>query len=130
MNGHIYEMRDVYESDNGTDIDASFVTRDYPINDPKRVFYLCELVIGYVAQVNGGDIRVRASVDFGENWSNYVTFTQLANPTYIEYICNFMMRGRQVRFEFSNVDGANFNFESFIIGYNDNDEQGVKRFNA
>lgn len=128
--GHIYEMRDAYDSDNGVNIDALFVTRDFPLNDPKRVFFLCELVIGYARQLAGGDIRVRASVDFGENWSNYVTFTQLANPDYIEYICNFMMRGRQVRFEFSNVLGSNFNFESFIVGYNDNDEQGVKRFNA
>jgi len=123
-NGYVYEMRDTYNDDNGTVIDASFTTRDYPLNDPVHVFMLLEAVLGMTERLVG-DIQIRASADFGETWSNWINVDQAGGASYVEYIANFMHKGLQVRFEVANVAGADFEVESIMIGFND--ELGHKK---
>jgi hypothetical protein len=74
-------------------------------------------------------MRVRASVDFGSTWSEWITFTidgtgaDVSSSTFSEFICNFILRGTQCRFEFSNYYAnaytAPFVLENFTIGYFD-----------
>lgn len=123
-NGYIYEMRDVYDDDNGTVIAAAFTTRDYALNDPKHTFMLLEAVVGMARRLTG-TIQIRASVDFGETWSAWVPVVQAGGAEYVEYIANFIQKGLQVRFEVGNVAGADFEVESIMIGYND--EMGKKK---
>ena len=68
-------------------------------------------------------IQIRASVDFGENWCNWIDIDIDGAVSYIEGIVNFMERGKQVRLELRNVDGSNINIESIVIGYNDMKEK-------
>lgn len=134
-NGNIYEFKSVYLDDDGTDIDASVTTKDFPINDPKHTFNLNEVNVGYKTQEDGSEIKIRASVGFGEArstdaaepWSDWVTFDQGGPRTYQETITNFMEHGIQLRLELQNVTGAHFAVESLMVGYAD--EEGVERWN-
>jgi hypothetical protein len=131
--GYVYDFRDIYDDDDGDDIDAFFVTKDYPLNDTKHTFKLLEGVVGYKGQEDGNDIQFQASVDFGNNYCNPITIEQdtstdvadVHDHEYAETICNFYEKGRQARFKLNNVDGADFEIEGIIIGYTD--EQGLTK---
>ena len=127
--GYIYNLASDFSRDeldiSGTvydeDIACSITTKDYPLNDPKHTIKICELVIGML-RFTDGDLRVRVSVDFGTNWSSWVTVpntAQSGDALYVEHIANFIQRGRQARFQIENVDGADFEIESFLIGFNE-----------
>lgn len=127
-NGFVYEFSPDLYNDDDTTIPANFVTSDFDMGDPKNNKRLTELVIGYATQ-SGGGMRVRASVDFGSTWSEWITFTidgtgaDVSSSTFSEFICNFILRGTQCRFEFSNYYAnaytAPFVLENFTIGYFD-----------
>jgi hypothetical protein len=129
--GYIYKIAPTYTADARTTatgvssnyIASTFITKDYPLNDPKHTFRLIEVVFGLIKQSATTSCQVYASVDYGVTWSSAVTVT--ANSTtsgdYIEYIANFIQRGRQVRFKVMNVDGSQFKIESMNIGFNDVD---------
>ena len=123
-NGYIYEFAEAYANDNGVDIDCDATTSDFPLNDKEHTFKLLKAVVG-MQDSEGETIRVRASVDFGENWSDWVIISiDATSPAvYIEGIVNFMQRGKQVRFQFQNIDGGQINIESVVVGYND---MGIK----
>jgi len=123
-NGYVYELRDVYQDDNGQYISASFTTRDYELNTPKHVFMLLEAVLGMTRQASG-TVQVRASTNFGATWSDWVDVAQGGDATFIEYIANFIQKGLQVRFEVQNINGADFEIESINVGFND--EMGKKK---
>ncbi len=114
--GQVHEFNDA-ESDNGVEIPCSITTRDYPLNDPKHAFRLLGCVLGMVSAT--GDIRIRASVDFGHNWSEWITVSLAGTPVYFESIVKFILRGKQVRFQIENVAGSAFEIESLIVEYND-----------
>jgi hypothetical protein len=122
--GYVYEFRDSYSADEGGAIGASFTTRDYPMNDPVHVFMLLEAVLGMSSRT-AGDIQIEASVDFGETWSDPVVVNQAGAASYVEYIANFLQKGLQARFRVTNIDGADFEVESIMIGFND--ELGHKK---
>ena len=113
--GYVYEFG--AGDDNGTDIDANFTTRDYPINDPVKLFKLLQVIVG-IAQSGAGTMRVRASVNFGGEWSQWGIINLAGTTEYMERIVNFLMRGQQVRFYVENVDGVNFEIESIAVGFN------------
>jgi hypothetical protein len=134
--GYIYNISPDFPSDILTydgsnyveDIECMLETKDYPLNDPKHTIRICELIIG-MGRFSSGDLRVRASIDFGTNWSSWVAIPNTAetgDALYVEHIANFMQRGRQVRFQFENVDGADFEIESFIIGFNEDNGKIVQ----
>jgi hypothetical protein len=114
--GYIWEFGSTFEDDNGTDIAATITTKDFPLNDPKHAFRLLETVSAFATRT--GDLRIRASVDFGVSWSEWITIPMAGGVDYDEQIQNFLLRGRQVRFELENISGANFEFESLIVGFN------------
>ncbi len=127
--GYIYDIAPEYTVDRllidsaeyNADIECSITTKDYPLNDPKHTFKLCELIVGMI-RFASGDLIIRASVDFGTNWSAWLTIPntpEQGDAFYVEHIANFVQRGRQVRFQLQNVDGADFEIESLIIGFND-----------
>ena len=113
--GYVYEFGS--GTDNGTNISANMTTRDYPLNDPKQLFKLLELLIG-ISQSSAGALRVKASVNFGGEWSGWGAIDLAGTTEYFERIVNFLMRGTQVRFYIENMSGANFEIESLIVGFN------------
>ena len=113
--GYVYEFGS--GTDNGADITANMTTRDYPLNDPRQLFKLLELLIG-ISQSSTGALRVRASVNFGGEWSGWGNIDLAGTTEYFERIVNFLMRGTQVRFYIENVSGANFEIESLVVGFN------------
>ena len=128
--GYIYDFSPAFSDDLLTvsgvnyteEIECMIETKDFPLNDPKHTVKICELVIGMI-RFSSGSLRVRASVDFGANWSAWITIPNTAttgDALYVEHIANFVQRGRQARFQLENVDGADFEIESLIIGFNDN----------
>lgn len=124
--GNIYEFSEDFFTDDGTAFECSLVTADYQINDVKMNFRLLDLVIGYILQ-SEGTLRLRASVTFGGEWSEWIdipmdgTGADVVGADYAEYICNFLLRGTQCRFEISNYDGETytvpFELEGLTIGY-------------
>lgn len=113
--GYVYEYG--AGDDNGTIIGANFTTRDYPLNDPVQLFKLLQFIIGF-ARSGAGTLRVKASVDFGNEWSQWGTINLDGTVEYMERIVNFLMRGKQVRFYVESVDGVNFEIESIAVGFN------------
>jgi hypothetical protein len=113
--GYVYEYG--AGTDNGTIISANFTTRDYPINDPVQLFKLLQVIVGF-AQSGAGTMRLRASVNFGGEWSQWGVINLAGTTEYMERIVNFLMRGQQVRFYVENVDGVNFEIESIAVGFN------------
>ncbi len=111
------------------DIDCTVETKDYPLNDEKHTFLLLEAVVGLIQQITGiwvtnnvsltPQVRIRASVDFGANWSGWVTVDLDNTVEYFEEIINYMQYGRQVRFQLENLNGSPFELESLNIGFNE-----------
>jgi len=119
--GYVYELSPSFTTDNSNNFVATVTTRDFPLNDPKFTFRLAELVIGITDQ-DTGSVQIRASVDFGSTWTDYVAVTMdgtTVSSTYVEQIVNFIERGKQVRFQITNVTGSYFELESLLVGYND-----------
>jgi len=122
--GNVLKFDFIYEQDEDVDIDSSFTTKDYALNNDRQDFVLCELIVAYVNKVNtgvGNNFKFRVSIDFGENYSDWITVDNSSDSTeyYKETILNYMQRGKQIRFQFSNIDSSNFELESFILSYND-----------
>jgi hypothetical protein len=124
VDGNIVEMRDVYDDDDGVPIDAYFYTRDYALNDPQHIFMLLKTTISMMRQGVDDEIQIRASVDFGETWSDWVIINEDGTNDYLEKIANFSRKGLQVQYEIENIEGANFKIESLAVGFND--EMGKK----
>lgn len=114
--GYIWEYGSAFNDDDGTEIASTITTKDYPLNDAKHAVRLLETVSGFVTRT--GNMRIRASVDFGVSWSEWITIPMVAGVDYDEQIQNFLLRGRQVRFQIENLAGADFEFESLIVGFN------------
>jgi len=129
--GYIYKLAESYTTDArssvATNIAATVTTKDFPLNDPKHTFRLLEAVIGLICKSTATTLSIRASVDMGVNWSTAVTIAStLGTDYYEEQIANFIERGRQVRFEITNVSGSPFIIESIDIGFNSLDDGVVK----
>jgi hypothetical protein len=133
--GNIYQFEKQYLTDNGTNITTQLVTRDYPINDPKHIIRILEIVIGFSkltnpvsATVITNTVKVETSVDFGENWSSPVSVTETwsgLSGDYTEHIYNFLQRGKQVRFRITATSNA-YELENLLIGYNPSQQGKVK----
>lgn len=119
VDGNIVELRDVYTDDDGTEINASFLTRDYVLNDPQHVLMLCRVILALRRKAETDTIKIRASVDFGRSWSAWSTLSEWGENDYLEKIAHFRRKGLQVRLEIANIDGAPFEIESIAIGFND-----------
>lgn len=113
--GYVYEYG--AGTDNGTQIVAGLTTRDYPLNDPVKLFKLLQVIIG-ISQSGVGGLRVRASVNFGMEWSAWGYIDLAGTTEYLERVVSLLMRGQQVRLSIENVDGANFEIESIAVGFN------------
>lgn len=118
VDGYIYEISDREYDDAGTDIGAYFITRDFPLNDPKQNFKLLQAVIG-ICNRTAGSFTIQASVDFGNTWTEAIEVDVILGSDYIENIVNWIERGRQVRFKIMNVTGSFFRIESLNIGFAD-----------
>lgn len=115
--GYVYELG-TSTSDNGTAISCDIITRDYPLNDPKQMVVLNEVVVGFEGQASGS-IKICASIDHGSSWSEWRTIDMTSTAEYLEQICNFALRGRQVRIRIQNISGSYFEIESLNVGFND-----------
>ena len=105
---------------------SSFTTKDFDMGNPKYTVKVLEAILGMRAQ-NTGSYRIRASADFGHEWSEWRTVAITEIDEYIEMVANFSIRGKQVRFQVDNdiSDPPDyFEFENLNIGYN---ESGIKR---
>jgi len=115
--GYLYIYSVDFNDDNGRPIDSSIVTKDFDLNKPGYDFRLRECTLSM--QLKDGfqpvEIDVRASVDFGKNWSAWVNLQLDGHDTYMEKKANFNMLGKQVRFELRISNPLVF--ESMTIGF-------------
>ena len=128
--GYIYEFTSRHFLDELTAFSAYVVTRDYPLNDIRHYFRLCQTIIGVCNKLDGS-FQISASVDFGNTWIDVDAFGYEAvdidyGDNYIEYIANWLETGRQVRFKIENIDGSYFSIESLNIGFEDAGIQNVQ----
>jgi hypothetical protein len=117
-NGYLYTYAVDFNDDNGYAINSSFMTKDFDLNKAGYDFKLLEIT--HALQLKNGytpaTVDVRASVDFGRNWSAWITVPLDGNTTYMEKKVNFNMVGKQCRFE---VRASNpLIYESMNIGFN------------
>ena len=132
-NGNIYEFAPEFDDDNGYGFVSSFTTKDFDMGNPKYTIKVVEAILGMRqiydedGNADSSSVRIRASVDFGNSWSEWQTVVTTGIDEYIEGIANFYVRGKQVRFEIDNnvsTPPDYFEFENLNIGYNDS---GIKR---
>jgi hypothetical protein len=132
-NGNVYEFAPEFDDDNGYGFVSSFTTKDFDMGNPKYTIKVLEAILGMRQQYDdsgtaiSSSVRIRASVDFGNTWSEYQTVVINGIDEYIEGIANFYVRGKQVRFEIDNNVSSPpdaFELENLNIGYNDS---GIKR---
>lgn len=104
VSGYLYEFSSENTTDTGNNIVATMTTKDMPLNKPEFDFRLLELVMTMERLISDtgyytGSMDVRASIDFGRNWSAWVTVPLDGHEPYQEKKVNFNMVGKQVRFE-------------------------------
>ncbi len=118
--GRVYQFGPDFLTDNGTPIKVYASTGDFPLNDIKHNFRLCECTVG-LGRKTGTQLRVRASLDFGETWTSWTPCVPDRGGEYREATAQFIERGRQVRFEFDTDTNSvcSIEIESVSIGYND-----------
>jgi hypothetical protein len=117
-NGYLYTYAIDFIDDNSHTIDSSFMTKDFDVNQTGYDFRLieCTLAMQLKDGYTPATIDLRASIDFGRNWSSWQTLPLDGNETHMRKKRNFDMVGKQVRFE---VRMSNpMIFESMIIGFN------------
>ncbi|MCG7851906.1 MAG: hypothetical protein MIO92_05235, partial [Methanosarcinaceae archaeon] len=115
--GNVYIMDFVDTDDNGTDIDSYIETKDYE--------FLSEAIGRFAARVQETVLRladkentlqISCSMDYGTTWSLPVVVTQNITTAVKEHVQNWLQRGKEVRFKIENIDGSEFEIESFEIG--------------
>jgi hypothetical protein len=117
QDGYLYEYHADYYLDVDNPIISTFVTKDYDLNRQGMDFRLLELILQLQESefAPTATIRVRASVDFGNNWTAWNTVPLDGLATYMEKKVHYNALGKQVRFEFW------FNnplvLESFRVGF-------------
>lgn len=117
QDGYLYE----YHADNYLDVTnpivSTFVTKDYDLNRQGMDFRLLELILQLQESEDAptATIRVRASVDFGNNWTAWNTVPLDGLATYMEKKVHYNALGKQVRFEFY-FDNP-LVLESFRVGF-------------
>jgi len=119
--GYVYEFAPEFSNDNGYGFVSSFTTKDFDMGNPKYTIKVLEAILGMRSQTSGY-LRIRASADFGNTWSEWMTVAMSGTNEYIESVANVMIRGKQVRFQIDNdvsTEPDYFEFENLNIGYND-----------
>jgi len=123
--GYIYELSELYHMDNSLPIESNFTTKDYELNKG-LTFLFTELIVRLslrettVGFLEGSSIDVRASVDYGRTWSEWVTL--LIDPAtdaenyFMEKKGAFHMRGKALRLQFK-VENP-FKLESCFLKWN------------
>jgi hypothetical protein len=117
QDGYLYEYHADYYLDVDNPIISTFVTKDYDLNRQGMDFRLLELILQLQESEYAptATIRVRASIDFGRNWTAWNTVPLDGLATYMEKKVHYNALGKQVRFEFSFSNPLVL--ESFRVGF-------------
>jgi hypothetical protein len=115
--GYLYEYHADYYLDVTNPIVSTFTTKDYDLNRQGMDFRLLELILQLQESEYAptATIRVRASIDFGRNWTAWNTVPLDGLATYMEKKVHYNALGKQVRFEFY-FDNP-LVLESFRVGF-------------
>jgi len=116
LNGYIYDLDENYVTDNAAAISAGFTTADLEFDDPKQAKGFIEMLFTHSVQASG-DIQMRVSVDFGDNWSDWRTITMTGDGAVEDKAIAWMQRGKQIRVQIQNVSGSMFEIEDLIAGF-------------
>lgn len=117
QDGYLYEYHADYYLDVDNPIISTFTTKDYDLNKQGMDFRLLELILQLQESEYAptATIRVRASVDFGRNWTAWNTVPLDGLAAYMEKKVHYNALGKQVRFEFY-FDNP-LVLESFRVGF-------------
>lgn len=115
--GYVFDMDFYTTTDNGENIYAFFVTKDYALNDFNRAFKLLQTIITVHSRT--GEIQIRASFDFGETWTSSIIINRIGYRCLYEHVQNWLRRGEQVRFQIESRLNFEFEIENLTIGYVD-----------
>jgi hypothetical protein len=117
QDGYLYEYHADYYLDVDNPIISTFVTKDYDLNRQGMDFRLLEIILQLQESEYAptATIRVRASIDFGRNWTAWNTVPLDGLATYMEKKVHYNALGKQVRFEFSFSNPLVL--ESFRVGF-------------
>jgi hypothetical protein len=117
QDGYLYEYHADYYLDVTNPIVSTFTTKDYDLNRQGMDFRLLELILQLQESEYAptATIRVRASIDFGRNWTAWNTVPLDGLATYMEKKVHYNALGKQVRFEFY-FDNP-LVLESFRVGF-------------
>lgn len=116
--GYLYTYAIDFTNDNNYPIASNFMTKDFALNRPEHDFRLLECIVSMQLkdEYTPATVDIRASVDFGRNWTAWQTIPLDGHGTYMEKKIYYNVVGKQVRF---NVRMSNpMIFESMIIGFN------------
>lgn len=117
QDGYLYEYHADYYLDVDNPIISTFTTKDYDLNRQGMDFRLLELILQLQESEYAptATIRVRASIDFGRNWTSWNTVPLDGLAAYMEKKVHYNALGKQVRFEFW-FDNP-LVLESFRVGF-------------
>ncbi|PKL19571.1 MAG: hypothetical protein CVV49_00610 [Spirochaetae bacterium HGW-Spirochaetae-5] len=117
-NGNLYNYSIDFNNDNNNSIDSGFTTKDYDLNRAGFDFRLleCTLALQLKDGFTPAVLDIRASIDFGRNWTSWNTVPLDGNQSYMEKKVNFNIVGKQARFEIRMSNPLVF--ESMTIGFN------------
>jgi len=117
--GYIYEVNYKTYFDNGVNIDASLMTKDYPLGDYHKAVKLMQTIVSLEKESSGQQLSISCSLDYGATWSPPTLFDLGGAGQFIEKVQNWARRGEQVRFRIRNVNGAKFALHALRIGFED-----------
>lgn len=123
--GILYELGSEIDDDAGVDTVSLLETKDYELNKGLTfLFQECRIRAGVRQRADETfrdcTYRVRASVDYGRNWSDWTSFeldADIEPEEFQEYKAAFLMRGKAVRIQLEFT--GNFNLEGIALGFND-----------
>jgi len=114
--GNVYLYDEDADDDNGTDIDTLLDTSDYDADDPKNAKHWKETTITAGVE-SAGSVRIRVSPDFSTNWSDWTVVALTGAGLTQTLTQNWRQRGKQLRVQIENIDGAYFEMEDLILGF-------------
>jgi len=117
--GYIYEVNYKTYFDNGVNIDASLMTKDFPLGEYHKAVKLMQTIVSLERESSGQQLSIACSLDYGATWSPPSLFDLGGVGQFIEKVQNWARRGEQVRFRIRNVNGAKFALHALRIGFED-----------
>ncbi len=104
------------DTDNGTAITAFLTTSDCDCDNTKAAKRFNEFIIAHEIDATTS-VHIDCSIDYGNSWSPDQIYLLNGTQDMTETVVNTMEHGKQVRYRIRNIDGNDFAFEGFTVGF-------------